>query len=247
MRRIVIGTSLFLFLASLPTLHAETCSCVAPDNSCSIVQTCTLGCSAWCFSGGQCSYTCERPNPKDGLPDSNCPIVIPMGSDRQPHFTDLSRGVLFDIDADGDRDRISWTDPSSSTVFLALDRNGDGAVTDGSELFGNWTAQPPSAKPNGFIALAEFDNPSKGGNGDGVISELDTVFADLWLWHDANQDGQSQPEELLSVPESELSELDLRYHESKRRDQFGNLLRYRAKAILVGGQTGAIDVFFLGE
>jgi len=170
-----------------------------------------------------------------------------MGSDRQVRFTDLVGGVHFDIDADGDQDKISWTDPWSTTVFLALDRNGDGVVTDGSELFGNWTAQPPSAEPNGFIALAEFDTVQAGGNGDGVISELDAVFADLWLWHDANHDGQSQPEELRSPSQNGLIGIELRYHESQRHDQFGNLLRYHAKVELAGGKAKAIDVFFLQE
>ncbi|HWN40675.1 MAG TPA: hypothetical protein VNW71_00550 [Thermoanaerobaculia bacterium] len=170
-----------------------------------------------------------------------------MGSDRQARFTDLTGGVLFDIDADGDQDKISWTDPWSTTVFLALDRNGDGVVTDGSELFGNWTAQPPSAEPNGFIALAEFDTAQAGGNGDGVISEFDAVFADLWLWHDANHNGQSQPEELRSLSQSGLIGIELRYHESQRHDRFGNLLRYHAKVELAGGKTKAIDVFFLQE
>jgi hypothetical protein len=197
---------------------------------------CTATCTAQCDIIGP-----EKPDPTD------CPIVIPMGADRQVHFTDLTRGVLFDLDADGNQERISWTDPRSTTVFLALDRDGDGAVTDGSELFGNHTLQPPSTEPNGFNALAVFDTGPEGGNGDGVISELDAVFANLWLWHDENHDGQSQPAELWSLPQSGLSEIDLHYHENQRRDQFGNLLRYQTKVTLFGGQRKAVDVFFLRE
>jgi hypothetical protein len=248
MKTMVLGTILLLFLASAPTLDAATCSCVAPDNSCAVmVNTCTYGCGAWCLSGGQCWWECYDAPEKPTRPDQNCPVVIPLASNRQVRFTDLAGGVLFDIDADGDQDKISWTDPSSTTVFLALDRNGDGAVTDGSELFGNWTEQPPSAEPNGFLALAELDTVSKGGNGDGVISNLDAVFTNLRLWHDSNHDGLSQPEELRSLSQSGLLEIELRYHESQRRDRFGNVLRYQANVALAGGKTTAVDVFFLGE
>jgi hypothetical protein len=200
------------------------------------------------YCTAKCTAQCEIIGPeKPEVDRTNCPIVIPIGADRQVHFTDLARGVLFDLDADGNQERISWTDPRSTTAFLALDRDGDGAVTDGSELFGNHTPQPPSAEPNGFNALAVFDTVPEGGNGDGVISELDAVFANLWLWHDENHDGQSQPAELRSLSQSGLSEIDLHYHENQRRDQFGNLLRYQAKVTLLDGKRKAVDVFLLRE
>jgi len=74
----------------------------------------------------------------------------------------------FDIDADGQADRISFV--GSASGFLALDRNGNGAIDDGSELFGARTG-------NGFAELAAYDE-----DGNGWIDENDSVFAELRIW-----------------------------------------------------------------
>jgi hypothetical protein len=207
-----------------------------------------------------CDLEQECTNPTDGrLPgiwdDATCtcrhntPVII----DLTGHgflLTSKANGVAFDIDADGHKEDIAWTDPSADNAFLVLDRNANGTIDDGTELFGNVTPQPLSKTPNGFVALAEFDKPENGGNSDGVIDKKDAVFGRLRLWIDRNHDGISQPSELDTLNSHGIQSISLNYSESMKRDQFGNLFRFRSR-IGMSKQSDvgrvAYDVFLATE
>ncbi len=144
------------------------------------------------------------------------------------HLTSAQEGVEFDILGEGRKFKIAWTSADSGNGFLALDRNGNGFVDNGKELFGNMTAQPQVSDRNGFLALAEFDKPGNGGNLDGIIDKRDAVFSRLLLWIDANHDGVSQRGELHSLPELGVFSISLHYSEAQRVDPYGNWFHYRA-------------------
>jgi len=180
----------------------------------------------------------------------NSPILIDV-SGNGFSLTSVDNGVDFDINGDGVKERISWTAANSDDAWLVLDHSNNGQIDDGRELFGNYT---PQTKPlfglpaNGFIALAEYDKTQNGGNGDGLITELDSVFSRLRLWRDENHNGVAEGSELHTLAEFKLSTLDLTYKQSKQTDQFGNQFRYRAKVKNVQGQQmgrWAWDVFLV--
>lgn len=130
------------------------------------------------------------------------PLALDLNNDGKVTTVGLDANVLFDHDGDGVRTATGWVAPEDG--LLVRDINGDGKITDGSELFGDNTILKNKTKAkNAFDALADFDS-----NQDGKIDSNDENAAQLRVWQDTNQDGISQANELHTLAELEISSIN---------------------------------------
>ncbi|HEU5415415.1 MAG TPA: hypothetical protein VFW31_16730 [Candidatus Angelobacter sp.] len=189
--------------------------------------------------------------PSGDLVNNVCSPIIIDTTGKGFQLTSAADGVFFDIRGDNHPVKLGWTATGSGNAFLALPPAG-GVVTNGTQLFGNFTPQPASARPNGFAALAIYDQPNHGGNGDGFINQNDQIFSSLRLWIDLNHDGVCQASELHTLPEFGIASINLKYIFDHRVDRFGNVFRYKANINYgLAGQDSAgrsaYDVFLTAE
>ena len=138
----------------------------------------------------------------------------------------LDAGVRFDLAHRGRLSATGWVAPTDG--LLVLDRNHNGVIDDGGELFGSATLLPDgSLAADGFAALAALD-----GNADGRVDTRDAGYAALAVWIDANSDGLTQPGELKPLAALDIIALHLDAAPALATDQ-GNLV----------GLVGSYDKF----
>jgi hypothetical protein len=196
----------------------------------------------------------EPPPPSNGggggwaeVINPGSPIILDLGDDTY-RLTSVADGVRFDLRNNGQACQVAWTRLGVENAFLALDRNGNGRIENGAELFGNFTPlRSGQLAGHGFEALREMD-----GNGDGILNATDGAWSALLLWVDRNHDGVSTPGELQPISSSAVTELELDPRVVGRKDQWGNQFRYMAHFRFRHASAEArrtyYDVFFrMGE
>jgi hypothetical protein len=135
---------------------------------------------------------------------------------------------------------------SAKTPWLVLDRDGDGNIADGSELFGSMTLLPSGERAHdGFSALSALD-----ADADGWITPRDPAFASLKLWSDRDQDRQSSGAELEPTSNAGIEAIELSYRNTPRCNPSGCEIE-RARFLFrdAGGATregAVIDVHLRG-
>jgi hypothetical protein len=194
---------------------AQTNVIAPPSNA----ETCTLS-AGDCPDGYQFeSWRCDCV--------TLSPILIDTAGDGYK-LSSAADGVEFDLNDNGTAsERVAWTEPGSDDAWLVLDRNGNGIIDSGAELFGSKSPafadeRNPRAE-NGFQALFLTEGPSYGSSvADGVIDRKDAIYSRLRLWFDRNHNGTSEPDELVPLDKAGVLAINTTYKEIGRRDPYGN-------------------------
>lgn len=232
-----------------PRLHADYCTDQCQPTCEFWIQQCATNggtTSGLCSCGwdqfaqaySQCMFpSCTIPGGSTGGGGTDnddgsggSPIVIHLERDL-PRFSSAERGVMFDIYATGTELQTAWPLESAETGWLVLDRNGNGAIDDGGELFGNHTKLTTGAQASdGYEALAELD-----ANGDGWVDASDPGFGRLRLWRDTRRDGRTAPGELSPLAAVGVARLSTDAHVSKKVDKWGNGYHLWARVMSLPG------------
>jgi hypothetical protein len=158
----------------------------------------------------------------------------------------LNAGIQFDINGSGVKQNAGWIGAGSG--FLVLDRNGNGVIDNGSELFGNGT---PLYDANGNITGYAADGQSalaaQDTNHDGVINNLDANFARLQVWQDLNQDGICQPDELQTLTQSGITSINVGMTAASQTMQLLPDGNYTDQILSNGNQIAATGTYTLTD
>jgi Ca2+-binding RTX toxin-like protein len=149
--------------------------------------------------------------------------------------------VLFDHDGDGVKTGTGWV--AADDGLLVLDRNGNGQIDTGAELFGVDTVLANGQKASdGFAALRDLD-----ANADSVFDAADAQFGNVRVWRDLNQNGTSQAGELFTLQSLGIAAINLNATAETVDLGNGNVQTATASYVLTNGTTGETTGVGLGE
>ncbi len=163
------------------------------------------------------------------------PLAIDLDGDGiETISVNESTRVLFDLDGDGLRAGTGWLNGDDG--WLVLDRNGNGRIDNGGELFGVDTILPNGQKASsGFAALAASDS-----NYDKVFDAADADFSRAQIWQDFNQNGISDAGELKSLSAAGIASISLASVDGSIQLRGGNFQTASASFTRNDGSTGKV-------
>ncbi len=162
------------------------------------------------------------------------PIVIDLDNDGVESLS-VDAGINFDHNGDGFAEQTGWASPDDG--MLVLDKNANGDIDNGNELFGDNTVLSNGRRAaNGFQALAEYD-----ANRDGLIDSSDSIFSELRVWKDIDSDAHVDAGELNTLADVGLKAINLNYLNANIVDANGTMHKQIGTFIKNDDTSGAIE------
>jgi lysozyme family protein len=166
------------------------------------------------------------------------PLILDLDGDGI-ETTNVKDGAYFDHDGNGFAEQSGWA--ASDDGLLVMDRNNDGIINDGKELFGDQTILSNGQRAsNGFQALSDLDS-----NADGKIDASDTAFNNLKVWKDVDGDGYSSADELKTLSDVGITSLNTAYTDTNITDANGNTQAQAGTFEKADGTTGTMGSFLV--
>ncbi|QPK64518.1 calcium-binding protein [Methylomonas sp. LL1] len=163
------------------------------------------------------------------------PLVFDLnGNGLETTGVNTTNPIYFDHDADGIKTATGWV--GADDAFLVLDKNANGKIDNGRELFGDaFVKSNGQLAADGFDALRDLD-----ANLDGKVDATDAQFANLRLWRDLNQDGVSQADELFTLGSQNIAAINVGSSEHSQILANGNQLADLGSYVKTDGSSGTL-------
>ena len=170
------------------------------------------------------------------------PLVFDLDGDGITTVSLEESNAFFDLDNNGFAEKTSWV--GAREGLLAYDKNGDGIINGGNELFGDRTLMKDgkTLASSGFMALAEYDN-----NKDGKIDSNDIIYALLRIWQDSDGDGIASAGELKQLVDLGIVSIGLSYNNTGVTDGANNIQVRTGTFTLADGSTRMTGEYLLNR
>ena len=170
------------------------------------------------------------------------PLVFDLGGDGITTVSIDDSNAFFDLDSNGFAEKTSWV--GAKEGLLAYDKNGDGIINGGNELFGDRTLMKDgrTLASSGFTALAEYDD-----NKDGKIDGNDAIYTLLRIWQDSDGDGIASAGELKQLVDLGIVSIGLSYNNTGVTDGANNIQVRTGTFTLADGSSRAVGEYLLNR